>query len=115
MRKLRSLQHLCLLLCLLYGIAYESNAQVTCGNLDTLYDPPGNLQLRGPNADCNRQSDIFDSYFRHKENFIPWENSSEAPHMAKKVKVRFLIGVPPGTTKLNYDHNDLDDLYTLVE
>lgn len=91
MRKLRSLQCLCLLLCLLYGTAYESNAQMTCGNLDTLYDPPGNLQLRGPNADCGQQSDIFHEYFKYNYHFRPWPNKNAQTTTPKTIKVRAIV------------------------
>ena len=81
MSNLTLFKWLSFLLSLLYLTGNVALALVFCGtsHQDTS-SSPGTIQLRGPNANCNNNSTVFQGFFRKKENYIPYSGN---PHPAR--------------------------------
>ena len=79
MSNLTLFKWLSFLLSLCYLTGNVAQTQVFCGtsHQDTS-SSPGTIQLRGPNANCNNNSTVFQGFFRKKRKLHPlfWQPSS---------------------------------------
>jgi hypothetical protein len=69
-----------------------------------------------PNSLCNGNSIVFNSYYRHKEMYIPYNDVAITPYnVKKKIKIRFLVGIPQTLEKKNFKPGDEPLLYEMVQ
>lgn len=92
----------------------EAHAQEYCaGSYDTV--PDTIYALRPPlNGSCQREAPVYENYIRHKENYIPYPGTTTARTVAKKVRVRFMVGNPMTPTKQNFDAGDTAMFNTMI-